>query len=42
MTTKFDAKWAKYIATVEKKTAKKNTRFALKLELKKLLVEVGA
>ena len=45
MTTKFDefeAKWAKYIATVEKKTAKKKTRFALKLELKKLLVEEGA
>ena len=41
MTTKFDATWAKYIATVEKKTAKKKTRFALKLELKKL-VEVGA
>ena len=41
MTTKFGAKWAKYIATVEKKTAKKKLRFALKLELKKL-VEVGA
>ena len=43
MSTKFDkfeAKWAKYIATVEKKTAKKKLRFALKLELKKL-VEVG-
>ena len=42
MTTKFEAEWAKYIATVEKKTAKKKTRFALKLELKKLLVEEGA
>ena len=44
MSTKFDkfeAKWAKCIATVEKKTAKKKLRFALKLELKKL-VEGGA
>ena len=42
MATKFEANWAKYIATIEKKTAKKKARFALKLELKKLLVEVGA
>ena len=41
MATKFKATWSKYIATVEKKTAKKKLRFALKLELKKL-VEVGA
>ena len=39
---KFEAKWAKYIATVEKYTAKKKIRHTLKLELKKLVEEAAA
>ena len=42
MATKFKAEWSKYIATVEKHTAKKKIRYALKLELKKLVEEAAA
>ncbi len=38
---KFEAKWSKFIATVEKKTTKKKLRYALKMELKKVLLEEG-
>jgi hypothetical protein len=41
MATKLYASWSKYIATVEKKTAKKKIRFASKLELKKLVEAVA-
>ena len=40
MTTKFEAKWAKYIATVEKKIVKKKIRLALKIDLKELVEAV--